>query len=183
MRVRCFTMMQCMLHCLWYVILYSCVIAQVIEVSPSNQTVKEGRDVNINCTYSASNGTDINGIKYTWRGLNGSGVLSNTSQLTLKNISRTGAGTYSCIVTNGSANWSSTTQALVFVSCKYAIVYVSFKDFSRPSRIMEVLVGHCQTKTLSSLINFRLSAEKMTRQQINVLNVTTTALILQLVHE
>lgn len=122
--------MQCMLHCLWYVILYSCVIAQVIEVSPSNQTVKEGRDANINCTYSASNGTDINGIKYTWRGLNGSGVLSNTSQLTLKNISRTDTGIYSCIVTNVSANWNSTTQAVVLVSCKYAIVYASFKDFS-----------------------------------------------------
>lgn len=90
--------------------------AQVIEVLPSNQTVKEGRDANINCTYSASNGTDINGIKYSWRGLNGTGVLSNTSQLTLKNINRTDAGIYSCIVTNVSANWNSTSQAQVLVS-------------------------------------------------------------------
>ena len=145
MRVGCFTTMQCMLHCVWYVIFRSCVIGQVIEVSPSNQTVKEGRDANINCTYSASNGTDINGIKYTWRGLNGTGVLSNTSQLTLKNINRTDAGNYSCIVTNVSANWNSTTQALVLVSCKYAIVYASFKDFSSLNDYGSS-VGHCRPK-------------------------------------
>lgn len=129
--VRCFNVMQCMLHCMWYVILCSCVTAQVIKVSPNNQTVKEGRNANINCTYSISNGTDINGIKYSWSRSNGTRLLSNTSQLTLKNINRTDAGNYTCIVTNVSANWNiSTAQALVFVSCKYAIVYVSFEEVS-----------------------------------------------------
>lgn len=129
--VRCFNVMQCMLHCMWYVILCSCVTAQVIKVSPNNQTVKEGRNASINCTYSISNGTDINGIKYSWSRSNGTRVLSNTSQLTLKNINRTDAGNYICIVTNVSANWNiSTAEALVFVSCKYAIVYVSFEEVS-----------------------------------------------------
>ena len=120
MRLVQFAITACVAHHIWYVILSSCLTASGIVVSPRNQTVKEGDDAFFNCTKYETNGSDISGLRYSWSGRNGEAVLSNTSQLILKSVSRTDAGFYTCTVTNVSANWSEVVNATLSVWCKYS---------------------------------------------------------------
>ncbi|XP_068734061.1 fibroblast growth factor receptor 2-like [Montipora capricornis] len=97
--------------------------ASGIVVSPRNQTVKEGDDAFFNCTQHETNGSDISGLRYSWRRRNNEPVLSNTSRLNLKNVNRTDAGIYICTVTNVSANWSDVDNATLHVSYSPVISY------------------------------------------------------------
>ncbi|XP_068686667.1 proto-oncogene tyrosine-protein kinase receptor Ret-like isoform X2 [Montipora foliosa] len=102
-----------------------------IVVSPRNQTVKEGDDAFFNCTKYETNGSDISGLRYSWRRCNGEAVLSNTSRLNLKNVRSTDAGFYSCTVTNVSANWSEVVNTTLIVkpkNFKISMVGQAWKD-------------------------------------------------------
>ena len=112
--IRYFTFIS-MTHSLCCVYLFT---LPVIDVSPKEKEVTEGENVVINCSQSSSN-SNTTGLNFTWSKLGAHTLLSNSSQLIITNVSRGDSGNYSCIATNGTANWSAVAIASITVLCKY----------------------------------------------------------------
>ena len=60
------------------------------------------------------------GLNFTWSKVGEEIDLGKSSQLTIKNISRTDAGQYNCAGTNGTATWIAVATVIVF--CEYSSI-------------------------------------------------------------
>ncbi|XP_068734696.1 uncharacterized protein [Montipora capricornis] len=185
MRIVQFAITACVAHHIWYVILSSCLTASEIVVSPRNQTVKERDDAFFNCTKYETNGSDISGLRYSWSRRNGEAVLSNTSRLNLKNVSRTDAGIYTCTVTNVSANWSEVVNATLIVwrkNSKISMVGQAWKDPNHKVLSDIVIAGIAVGGSVFFLVIIFMSLLCVIRRRqkeepdpCNLLNLTTPA--------
>lgn len=90
----------------------------IVIVRPENPQITEGDTLFINCT--AANSTKVPGLNFTWSKVGEEIDLGRSSQLTIKNISRTDEGQYTCTGTNGTVTW--TAVATVTVFCEYSLI-------------------------------------------------------------
>ena len=89
--------------------------AGMIIVRPENPIITEGKTLFINCT--TANTTKVPGLNFTWSKADEEIDLGRSSQLTIKNISRTDEGQYNCTGTNGTVTWIAVAAVTVF--CEY----------------------------------------------------------------
>ena len=94
--------------------------AGIIIVRPKNTNLTEGETLFINCT--TANTTIGSGLNFTWSKVGEEIDLGKSSQLTIKSISRTDEGQYTCTGTNGTATWIAVATVTVF--CEYCSSFI-----------------------------------------------------------
>ena len=122
----CVCVRVCLCVCVGSVCLATCLSAiasvstanSTLRITPTSQNVTEGNPAIINCSHTGFVSKNV--TTTYWLKMNSSKIIANGASMRINHTVRNDTGSYKCIVSNGTMNW--TEVASINVQCKFMAV-------------------------------------------------------------